>query len=190
MNITSNKPIQINDMNQGLKNRIWNIFKKSCFSETSDYCERIKHDICENILDEFFKELTYKNPLFVKSHKIESKFLKLKWNEVYEFIEFVLIRLDAMTKSYKKRKTELHKLKTDLNRILEEENSGYCIVDNKVTERNIMHNRSLLRFPARHRVLGWMHHAVKVEFFNLLWQVLYPILQWIVYQISTILNGE
>ena len=54
MNITSNKPIQINDMNQGLKNRIWNIFKKSCFSETSDYCERIKHDICENILDEFF----------------------------------------------------------------------------------------------------------------------------------------
>ena len=94
-----------------------------------------------------------------------------------------------MTKSYKKRKTELHKLKTDLNRILEEENSGYCIVDNRVTERNIMYNRSLLRFPARHRILGWMHHAVKGEFFNLLWQVLYPILQWIVYQMSTILNG-
>lgn len=88
--------IQINQMNDALRNSIWNAFDIAIWS-TKDF---IRCDYAPPGIDAFTKELWFsyfKKPIDSrprwgneKLQEIRNYFFECPWNEVYDFVEFVL----------------------------------------------------------------------------------------------------
>jgi len=130
--------LQEESMDSNLRNSLWNAVYK-CLEHTS---------VClyEEIICDFFKDtLVVKDPVFElmeemtqKHNDIKTRFLKLEWFKVYDFIEFFI-----NAEYFKERKSEfkilLKSIKKDINNSLEREFSAYRLVYNiivKITDEN------------------------------------------------------
>lgn len=126
------KEIQIEGMDWDLRNAIWNMFyenyiliESSCFSRRNGRLIN-NHFIFTQIWTYFLHNKldnipSYENKTF--GRMFQPKFDKLKWYEVYDFIEFVL-QIDDTIRG--------NDFKEGLNLILERERSGYRIVNTSV----------------------------------------------------------
>lgn len=84
------KPVSLNpdEMPIGLRNRLWNITQKYIdgFSE--------RNEVIQYLWDRFFKEdvgaLKHSSYDYIRIDQIKEKFYKFEWNEVYDFLEFLL----------------------------------------------------------------------------------------------------
>lgn len=119
--------IQLEEMDSTLRERLWNVLQIFIFHYKDDQYHTATaapcYSICRNIWLNFFKFSVNTIDRVSWKHLYESmylNFVQLSWDEVYSFIEYVL------------RSTQVTNLVNELNRILEEENSGYRIIDNHV----------------------------------------------------------
>jgi len=133
--------LQIESMDVGLKNRLWNIVKKFYINtliglldieyqtiecdegEIRNFSDKI---FISKLYDHFFK--TSEEPLTYTKNEIKkdlkSKYYQLKWYEIYDLIEYVAeIYHD---------KEHSNNFRQAVNKILEEEMSGYRFVDNYI----------------------------------------------------------
>ncbi len=124
---------QINSMDDGLKNRLWNIIKNIFIDtlETNYYDQDIvspqtKEDkeFIVSIYDKFFKDNV--DPLEYTRRDIrddlKKRYFNFQWFDIYDFLEFLAeIYYSTPLDFYKKT-----------NQVLEEEMSGYRFVDNYI----------------------------------------------------------
>lgn len=121
---------QINSIDDGLKNRIWNQIQICYFDSIKttnlDIHFKNDYDFFIRIYDEFFKshkkiEL-YLNPI---NKEIKKTFFSFQWYEIYDFIEYI---------SEVYHHVEINKqFKTKTNEVLENEMSGYRFINNFIT---------------------------------------------------------
>jgi len=134
---------QIESMDEGLKNRLWNkiriIFIDTLIGYKFDgkytgYVEseygklRVKEhkDFILKIYDQFFKDDV--EPLLYSKDQIKNyikiRYSDLLWYEVYDFIEYIseIYYIEEVSNNFRK----------EINQILEEEMSGYRFVDNYI----------------------------------------------------------
>lgn len=131
MGIEQKKEIQIDSMDDELRNRIWNVmdefyFTGSCFHK--DYHIKAsrpdklisEQDIIRRVFDGVFKEDAHE---FRRAHEIKREFYELRWPRVYDFVEFLLSKFPLSGNDLQDR----------LNSVLEEESAGYRLIENKIT---------------------------------------------------------
>ena len=112
--------IQLESMDDALKNRIWNLFfRKHCIKDELMIGFGVELSIVEKIMDKM--GLVYNQPGSSTNPKALQKYLlnNNNWYIMYDFIEKYLDLLDKNQK-----KTVI----TEYNKILEEEVSGYRII--------------------------------------------------------------
>lgn len=119
--------LQIDSVDDGLRNRLWNAFKHFYIDSISiDAIGMIRdknnYNFFKKLYDEFFK--TYEIPKRRQRDLLQNlfeKFSSLKWYEIYDFIEFVCsIHFKAnINEDFRKK----------INKVLEEEMSGYRFID-------------------------------------------------------------
>ncbi len=122
--IAAKKDIQLEEIDEELKNRLWNIIKLNYL----DNLDRI--DEYELFANTLWHRL-YKLPVdtipqynYLIEAFIREKYYSSEWFEIYDFIEFIL-NLDFLKKMniiFAKK----------FNQVLKQEFSGYRIIDNKV----------------------------------------------------------
>lgn len=133
-----NKEVQEHSMDRDLKNGLWNIVASTFFPNTSNpYTIPIRDDkefysFIEKLWVEFFKSPTeYVLYGYVGNtiNELRGSYVNLKWNEVYDFIEFIVNNYEYMTS----------KSKSDFisacNMVLERESSYYRIINNKIVPK-------------------------------------------------------
>ena len=117
---------QLDDIDEGLKNRLWNIIQNYYFDTIEVSYEQIQqsNDIIffKRIYDGFFKShqsVDYN----LSGHKkyIKGVYFSFIWYEVYDFIEFVseIYSNEDINNSFR----------SQVNEVLENEMSGYRFVD-------------------------------------------------------------
>ena len=123
----STKDIQIDSIDKDLKNGLWNIFKMSLLdklsnnkgyhspSEFDNFCEFLWHNYYKKTINEISSS-TYESEKFIRE-----TFFEYSWDEVYDFIEFIL-NIEASN-------FYLEEFIIDINSLLEKEFSGYRIID-------------------------------------------------------------
>ena len=119
--------LQIESMDEGLKNRLWNRFEKYYIDQTEYLIFTIKYyDFFTKIYDEFFKYYNLPpNDIIEVSYDLKKIFLhKFKWYEIYDFIEYVA--------EIYYNKEHSNQFRQEVNKVLEEEMSGYRFVDNYI----------------------------------------------------------
>lgn len=122
--------IQINGMNDTLRNSLWNVLDVALWSsEGFIYPECGPPGInlfSSNLWFHYFKRPidTRSDHSWDKLAEIRKYFFECQWNEVYDFIEFVV---DNQSES-------IPELPNFLNRVLERESSGYRIVTRYVVD--------------------------------------------------------
>ena len=123
------KVFQIKNIDQGLKNRLWNRVNKyyiNGIDSEDGYPYKLKYqkdyDFFIQIYDEFFKEDSAPEPKLSRIvEKFKKEFFTFTWYEIYNFIEYI-------TNIY--TKVELNtNFQKDINKVLEEEMSAYRFVD-------------------------------------------------------------
>jgi len=123
--------LQIDSMDEGLKNRIWNQFQKFYIDNIMTQHNKIyyeeDYDFFIRLYDEYFK-LTRKPSNYIgdliNEYNIPKFYFNYAWYEVYDFIEYVSeIYHDEETNTY---------FRKSINKVLEEEMSAYRFVDNYI----------------------------------------------------------
>ena len=120
---------QVKSMDDALKNRLWNQFRiyyldaivenNGYFKSKNEYYFFIK------LYDGFFKTSNKPdNYVIYLIEDIENRFENLSWYEIYDFIEYV-----AEIYHYKEHSNQFRQ---EVNKVLEEEMSGYRFVDNYI----------------------------------------------------------
>jgi len=149
---------QIDSMDDALKNRLWNQFR-TYYIDTIEYsgeyfAKEYQYNFFIKLYDSFFKISEKPNyHIFSLENDIQKLFEKLKWHEVYDFIECVPeiyynysegIHYNFHEKIYYNGEIYYnHEIETDItginikfkekvNQVLEEEMSGYRFVDNYI----------------------------------------------------------
>ena len=116
------KDVQIGDIDDDLRNRIWNKLHRHYFQPNQHNDPLGWPRKFANICDEFFKLTVDEIPQSQYIHAIRERFFRIPWFEVFDFIEFLL---------QQKSNEELPEI---LNKVLEKEFSGYRIVNNTVAQ--------------------------------------------------------
>lgn len=119
------QPIQINDADDALRSRLWNYFYAQELNDSQGrfgFSFGSKLGIVEQILDRF--GICYEDPDKAlgdenNQNTLKNLVLKGEWNEVYDFITYYL---EFAQEEHAKEVAE------GLNRILEDQKSGYRIV--------------------------------------------------------------
>jgi hypothetical protein len=134
------KPIktvmQIESIDEDLKNRLWNTVIENFFNNLNDYSsygESEKGKMCKLIWMEFFRLPIDRIPAFSNSPNVNIDgfivyvrkwFYSCEWFEIYDFIEFLSFFDKDMN----------NELVLMCNRALEIEVSGYRIINGKITQ--------------------------------------------------------
>jgi len=128
---------QIEDIDDGLKNRLWNKIENFYIDSINigsnvhiqlmyTIKDKRDKDFFEKIYDVFFKISDI--PAYVNIHKITEKieeyYLKMQWFEIYDFIEYI-------SKIYHKEELNIQ-FRKEVNQVLKEEMSAYRFVDNYI----------------------------------------------------------
>jgi len=148
--------IQRESMDDDLRTELWNVLEKNYWSISAEfgYKNIPKSDdlfsLCENIWCNHLKLLlddlyNFGDDIsWDKFHKkIKEHFFKYEWNEVYDFIEFVVqnYQSDSVNEKFMKL----------CNEVLEKELSAYRFVDDKIVEitskQEILEIESALQIP-------------------------------------------
>jgi len=126
---------QVDSMDDALRNSIWNAIQK--------LLKRTITNIESTIICDFFKEpielKIYNWSLDTETEEkerivnIQQKFYKLKWYEVYDFIEFIA-DIDILNKKNKHNDNVelLKEFKSSINIYLEREMSTYRLIENSI----------------------------------------------------------
>lgn len=123
------KEIQIETMDDDLRNGLWNIIKMSIIDnlkKTNYRGETEFNSFSKMLWHEFYKKSIDSIPYDYHDTEIEirNNFFKYNWFEVYDFVEYIIqVYPDDHT---------LGNFKVNLNGILEKESSGYRIINNIV----------------------------------------------------------
>ena len=122
---------QIEDIDDGLRNRLWNLIQSSYFDMTFDAFGDInsKSDIffLKRIFDEFFKfDSNIGENLQTIVTNIKNQYSSFAWYEIYDFIEFIgeIHINDNLNTNFKSK----------VNEVLESEMSGYRFVDGYIAQ--------------------------------------------------------
>jgi len=122
---------QIESMDEGLKNRIWNKLREFyldniCIVENYIHKYSIKdYNFFLQIFDQFFKTTNIpSNSRTFLVNNISDYYFKYKWYEIYDFIEYVAGIYHSQQYS--------NMFRGAINKVLEEEMSGYRFVDNYI----------------------------------------------------------
>lgn len=120
---------QIDSMSQELRNRIYNFIDTSFSESTRKTIYKILH--CE-----FFKlkqdKFTYYSNFYTRG-SFEDSFDESNWYTIYDLLEFIIKMYTSYSSFEKYIITPQEQVITKINIILEEERSGYRIIDNLVT---------------------------------------------------------
>ena len=150
MNIKQDRPIQVDEMDDKLQNRIWNVVNKWYFNPNFSYYHKRKRVLRSvlGLLDDVYGDYFGKVVGTTDIYEIRRKYFSLEWNEVYDFLEFIL--------PYRRATPEIHfhakynedyvptnmdpeadtmgdNIRYELNSVLEDEFAGYRIIGNQVT---------------------------------------------------------
>lgn len=121
--------IQLNGMNEALRNSLWNVFDVAVWSSDGfmykQYGAPGIDAFSTDLWFGFFKQPIDTRPKYSsdKLAVIRDHFFSCKWNEVYDFIEFVVGHY-----------SRLQRLPEFLNRVLERESAGYRIISGHVVD--------------------------------------------------------
>jgi len=124
--------MQIESMDSALRNSLWNTLYKKI--------QIFFDDLYDDLICNFFKEAlpvtdhsfdSFESVKVPKLERLKSKFNKLEWFEVYDFIEFLFnSQFFGRNESHIKRHQK--ELRNEINYYLERENSAYRLVDNLI----------------------------------------------------------
>ncbi len=125
--------LQVDSMDTDLRNRLWNTVLESFLNRLFNYVSQQKSQTSTTIWKEFYKlpideiptcKVGDRNEIDI-SKFVKEWFFKAEWDEVYDFIQFI-VELDT------------GKIKVELieacNQALEKEVSGYRIINEKVVQ--------------------------------------------------------
>ncbi len=130
------KALQREAADEELRNRLWSVLLLVVWDRwASGTRHSYERELVDRLLDmiwlDFFKRPLDTSPEFKSRYgeaaykMLREYFFECKWYEVYDFIEFVIRNIPKEWASV---------LRNACNRILEEENSAYRIIDDKVIE--------------------------------------------------------
>ena len=133
------KPIQINDIDEELRNTLWSLLTGSYWKYYKGSPQHSYDHIQGSNLEQlflslwiyYFKKPTDTIPTYFSDYSpngisaLRKYFFEAKWNEVYDFVEFISIH------GPKERRKDFI---ARCNNFLESENSGYRFVDGKIIE--------------------------------------------------------
>lgn len=129
-----NKELQLEEIDVDLRNRLWNLTEAFYWKKYENYGANYGVSgsnfemTMQKIWHDFFKWKINEMPgYFSDAVKIiEKQFFEFQWHRVYDFIEFMIINKPDRVRN-------LEKFPRVCNLILQEENSGYRIIDGKFT---------------------------------------------------------
>lgn len=117
---------QIEDIDEDLRNRLWNLIQNSYFDTIHTNYGIIQQKasmvFLQKIYDEFFKtDSNIGNKLSNINKDVKNQYSSFVWHEIYDFIEFIseIHTNDKLNKEFKIK----------ANEVLENEMSGYRFVD-------------------------------------------------------------
>ena len=118
--------IQLDTMSDALRNSIWN-YLHSLFDNGEAGWRRITEISCQF----FFKLPVDELPAYENKRRewIKTRLFGMQWYEVYDYVEFVTLWYERSRDYPKYRQAQIHGV---LNRIFEEEFSGYRFVGNEL----------------------------------------------------------
>lgn len=120
--LVSKKPIQMNEMDLALLNRIWNIFYNREY--VTDVCLHFnKIGKPEILLDSFGCTYEYPEGQFEVNRnisKLKEHLIDAEWYETYDFIERYVATFESAS--------ERRAIEKELNAVLEQEKSGYRMI--------------------------------------------------------------
>jgi hypothetical protein len=125
--------LQIEFINEALKNRLWNNIKMTYLdglrtqynSEDLNFDDNLEIHKIKQLYDSFFK--THEEPPMTRrklKENIKYKYFLLQWFEIYDLIEY-------LPELFKR---EFSTFYTDINDVLEEENSGYRFIEGLIVQ--------------------------------------------------------
>lgn len=128
------KQLQVEGVDEELRNRLWNLIDIYYWTNyrnpgVNSTVSRSNFETFINRLwHNFFKWKINEIPYYFSEAvaMLESQFFQFDWYRVYDFLEFIIANKPNNIR-------ELEKFPFACNRVLEEENSGYRIIDGKVT---------------------------------------------------------
>jgi AbiJ-like protein len=123
--VTKPQALQVDDMNDALRNSLWN-FILSCMPSESSTWRRVVHIITTGFLKERVDKIPYSY-----GHArawLRDFFDDMSWFEVYNLIEFVVERLPKISGFSRSQERMIMML----NLILQEEMSAYRFIDQKL----------------------------------------------------------
>jgi len=133
---------QIDSMDDRLRNRLWNQFR-TYYIDTIEYsgeyfAKEYQYNFFIKLYDSFFKISEKPNyHIFSLENDIQKFFEKLKWYEIYDFIEYVPKiyysdeNIPSFLESEEIKRINIEFIKS-VNQVLEEEMSGYRFIDNYI----------------------------------------------------------
>ena len=121
--VTSDKPIQIGYISDSLRNRLFNTLN-SRFEKSRGYISSY-----DNLRNFVLDKLGY-NLEDSSNNDFNNKFLHGEWYVVYEILEFVFDWLDLPTGDiYSSNKSIMKPFAEEIQKVLEEEKSGYRLLE-------------------------------------------------------------
>lgn len=126
-NLNPHSQIQLKDVDLPLLNRLWNIFyRREYETEIFDWGGDV--GVTENLLDSF--GLIYKYPESASDRnsnieKLRNFLIDAEWYMIYDFVERYVNSFQEFA--------ERNKLEKEINLVLEEEKSGYRMLDGLIT---------------------------------------------------------
>lgn len=120
------RKLQIGKMNIQLRNALWNVIYDSFFHKRTFYSGWSASEypsLFEQLYDTMFNVRIDDFQIEQKQvhAELKKRFFKLKWNEVYDLIEFIAENLSHIS------------FKNKCNKALEREFSGYRFIGNQIT---------------------------------------------------------
>lgn len=133
--------IQVNGMNDALRNSLWNTLDVGLWSTDrflyTQYDTPGIDSFSEALWFHYFKKPIDSRPRHSsdKLKEIRAYFFSCVWNEVYDFIEFVVGTYERSRQRLPASlERSMQRLPASLNRILERESSGYRVVSGHVVD--------------------------------------------------------
>jgi hypothetical protein len=126
--------LQVESIDEELKNRLWNVVREEFFNQFSDPHDEYSQigEVCARIWKDFFGETIDTIPSYGRTISVESFILTLKdwfyhakWYEIYDLIEFI-VEID--------KEILLGDISNFFNKALEKEVAAYRIVSYQVVQ--------------------------------------------------------
>lgn len=135
------KPIQVDDVDAPLFNRIWNIFYNREYATSSSFLSfRSQPGKTEQVLDALGYGYTYPDNYFDRNKNIEklkNRLIDSDWYVIYDFVEIYVSLFPA--------KSERQSIEKELNVVFMEEKAGYRIVDGIIVPITNKHELGALK---------------------------------------------